>query len=73
MSSGTELEALKAVKKRGGETTVSAVAKDIKISLDYTRVICRSLGMADYLDVSRSEKIKLTPKGWKVLEKKEDT
>ena len=70
MPSGTELQVMEAIKKRNGETTVSAVAKDIKMSLDYTRVMCRSLGMADYLDVFRSDKIKLTHKGWKALEEK---
>ena len=72
MPSGTEMEVLKAVKKRNGETTVSAVAKDIKMSLDYIRVMCRSLGQADYLDVFRSDKIRLTLKGRNLVEKKGD-
>ena len=72
MPSGTELHVLEAVKKRNGETTASAVAKDIKMSLDYTRVMCRSLGQADYLDVFRSGKIRLTLKGRNVVEKKGD-
>lgn len=70
MASGTELEVLKIVQKRGGETNLFGVASELRVSTDYTKIICRSLGMADYLDVFSSGKVKLTPKGQRVLEKK---
>ncbi|MDI6892495.1 MAG: hypothetical protein QMD08_05845 [Actinomycetota bacterium] len=70
MVSGTELEVLKIVQKRGGETNLFGVASELKMSTDYAKIICRSLGMADYLDLFSSGKVRLTPKGERVLEKK---
>ncbi len=67
MPTGTEMEALKAIKKRGGETNLFGVASEIRLSSDYARIVCRSLGMADYLDIFRSGKIRLTSKGWKAV------
>lgn len=72
MPSGTEMEVLKGIKKRGGETSLFGVATEIRLSTDYARIICRSLGMADYLDVLRSGKVSLTPKGWKAVGGKDE-
>jgi len=67
MPSGTEMAVLKGIKKRGGETNLFGVAKEIGLSTDYAKIICRSLGMADYLDMFSNGKIRLTRKGWKAV------
>ncbi len=67
MPSGTEMAVLKGIKKRGGETNLSGVAKEIGLSTDYAKIICRSLGMADYLDMLSNGKIRLARKGWKAV------
>lgn len=67
MPSGTEIKVLKGIKKRGGETNLFGVAKEIGLSTDYAKIVCRALGMADYLDIFRTGKIKLTRKGWKAV------
>ena len=67
MPSGTEMAVLKGIKKRGGETNLFGVAKEIGLSTDYAKIICRSLGMADYLDMLGNGKIRLTRKGWKAV------
>jgi len=67
MPSGTEMAVLKGIKKRGGETNLFGVAREIGLSTDYAKIICRSLGMADYLDMFSNGKIRLTRKGWKAV------
>jgi len=64
---GTELEVLKAVRKKGGETSISAIAAEIKMSSDYARIVCRGLGMDDYLDVFSRGRVRLTEKGMATL------
>ncbi len=66
---GTELEVLKAVRKKGGEASVSAIAAQIKMSSDYARIVCRGLGMSDYVDVFRNGRVRLTEKGMAALRK----
>ena len=67
MPSGTEMTVLKGVKKKGGESNLFGIAKEIGLSTDYARIVCRSLGMADFLDVFGTGKVRLTPKGWKAV------
>jgi len=67
MPSGTEMKVLKGIKKRGGETNLFGVAREIGLSSDYARIVCRALGMADYLDIFRTGKIRLTRKGWRAV------
>jgi len=67
MPGGTEMAVLKGIKKRGGETNLFGVAKEIGLSPDYAKIICRSLGMTDYLDMLGNGKIMLTRKGWKAV------
>lgn len=67
MPSGTEMKVLKGLKKKGGETNLFGVAKEIGLSTDYARIVCRSLGMADYLDLFSTGKVRLTQKGWKAV------
>ena len=72
MASGTEIEVLRAIKDEGGETTVGAVAHRIGSGwgLDYIRLLCNSLGRADYIDVLKSGKLRITTKGEKTIESK---
>lgn len=67
MPSGTEMKVLKGIKKKGGETSLFRVAKHIGMSTDYAKIVCRGLGMGDYLDMFKTGKIRLTPKGWKAV------
>ncbi len=69
MASGTEIEVLKAIKDEGGETTVGAVAHKISSGwgMDYIRLLCNSLGRADYIDVLKSGKLRITTKGEKTI------
>lgn len=66
---GTELEVLKAVRKKGGEATISAIAAQIRMGSDYARIVCRGLGMADYLDVFKNGRVRLIEKGVQALRK----
>ena len=72
MASGTEIEVLKAIKDEGGETTVGAVAHRIGSGwgMDYIHLLCSSLGRADYIDVLKSGKLRITTKGEKTVESK---
>ena len=69
MASGTEFEVLKALRKKGGETTISAIAAEIRMSSDYARIVCRGLGMADYVDVFNNGRVRLAEKGIEALRK----
>ena len=66
---GTELEVLKAVRKKGGEASMSAIATEIRMSSDYARIVCRGLGMEDYLDVFENGRVRLTEKGMAAVRK----
>ncbi|GFP18939.1 hypothetical protein HKBW3S03_00443 [Candidatus Hakubella thermalkaliphila] len=66
--SGSELEALKAVKEEGGRTTIQAVSRKMRIDTNYARLLCTSLARADYLDLLASGILVLTPKGKRELE-----
>lgn len=70
MLSGTELDTLKAIAEQGGVTTIKAVNSKIGFSSDYVRIILEDLGRADYINVYRSGKCEITPKGWGELERK---
>lgn len=69
MASGTEIEVLKAIRDEGGETTVGAVAHRMGSGwgLDYLRLLCNSLGRADYIDVLKSGRMRITTKGEKTV------
>ena len=66
---GTELEVLKALRKKGGEATISAIAASIRMSSNYTGIVCRGLGMDDYVDVFSNGRVRLADKGLSALRK----
>jgi len=66
MPSGTEqeaLEAIEAIEKLCGEATIRSVASKVGIEISYARMLCNSLGRADYINLSATEVCRITPKG----------
>jgi len=63
MASGTELEGLKRISEAGGKIDVRTLARKMGRNTSYVNVICRSLGKADYIDLSASGMCVITPKG----------
>ncbi|MFQ5841328.1 MAG: hypothetical protein ACE5I8_02725 [Thermodesulfobacteriota bacterium] len=70
MLSGSDLQALKAVQEQGGETVAHTVSRIMRIDPNYARLILNSLARADYVDLVRSGKYRITFKGRSELEKK---
>jgi len=70
MPSGTEQQALEVIEETGGEATISTVASKLRIETNYARLLCNSLGRADYIDVLATGICKITPKGKRALGKK---
>lgn len=58
-----ELKALEVIWDWGGEASVDTVARELRVSLEYARLICRSLGESGYLNMTRSGWCKLKGKG----------
>ena len=67
MPSSNEKEAMTIIADEDGQTTVGTVAKGMGLGRDYTTIILESLGRADYLDMTRSGKVKLLPKGYRAI------
>lgn len=53
MLTGTDLQVLRVIGDREGKSALHTVASAMRISSDYARIICRSLGTADYIDLRR--------------------
>lgn len=58
-----ELKALEVIWDWGGEAGVDTVARELRVSLEYARLICNSLGESEYLNMTRSGGCKLKGKG----------
>ncbi len=58
-----ELKALEVIWDWGGEASVATVAKRLRVSTEYARLICRSLGEHEYIDLNRSGWCMLKGKG----------
>ena len=61
--SGTEFKVLEIIWDWGGEASVDTIAREMKISTDYARLICQNLGSNDYIDFSHSKLCFLRGKG----------
>lgn len=61
--SGTELKVLEIIWNWGGEASVDTVAREVRISTDYARLICRDLERNDYIDFTHSKLCHLRGKG----------
>ena len=60
---GTEQQALEIIWDQGGETSVDVIARNLKVSKDYARLICYDLGSKDCVDIYRTGWLKLRGKG----------
>lgn len=61
--SSTEDKVLEIIWDFGGEASVSTITKELKITPDYTRLICRDLLRNGYIDFSHSKICHLKNKG----------
>lgn len=58
-----ELKALEVIWDWGGEANVETVARELRISIEYARLICQRLGEHEYIDMKRSGWCRLKGKG----------
>ena len=71
MPTPDESKILKIIEAEGGECTVGRIAVKMRLDPNYVRIILRSMGENDIIDVFRNGKVRLTRKGWVTLGKKE--
>ncbi|MCK4791114.1 MAG: hypothetical protein KAV87_45695 [Desulfobacteraceae bacterium] len=69
MPTPDENEILKIIDAEGGECTVGKIAAKMRLQPSYVRVILRSMGESDIIDVFRNGKVRLLLKGWAALGK----
>lgn len=69
MPTPDENKILKIIDDEGGESTVRKIAGKMNLTPSYARVILRSMGENDLIDVFRSGKIRLVGKGYGALGK----
>ena len=62
-----ELEALTEIWRKGGNASIGAVARAMRISSEYARVILLDIGKKDYIDVIGNGMCKITEKGKELL------
>lgn len=63
MSGTTQLKVLEIIWDWGGEASINTIAKELRISTDYARLICEDLGRNNYIDFLRSKLCVLRGKG----------
>ena len=66
----SEMKALKIIAEEGGNTIFAVVSRKMGVSTDYARLLCVSLGKADYIDITPEGRCKIVSRGEKELEKK---
>lgn len=66
----SEMKALRIIAEEGGETNFAVVSRKMGREVDYARLLCMSLGRADYIDITPGGRCKIAPKGEKELQKK---
>jgi len=67
--SGSEKKALKIIDEEGGEIPVQVVSRRMGIETSYARLLCTSLGRADYIDLLGTGVCRITAKGKLALRK----
>ena len=70
MPTPDESKILKIVEAEGGECTVGRIARKMRLDPNYVRIILRSMGENDIVDVFRTGKVRIAGKGWVSLGKK---
>ena len=63
MSGATQSQILETIWDWGGEASISTIAKELHISTDYARLICRDLGRNGYINFRHSKLCVLKGKG----------
>lgn len=58
-----ELKVLEIIWNWGGEASADTIAREAKISLDYVKLLCKSLAKENYIDFLRSKLCKIRSKG----------
>jgi len=69
MPTPDEGKILDIINAEGGECTVGRIAKRMRLAPNYIRIILRSMGEDDIIDIFRSGKIRIANKGWITLGK----
>ena len=70
MSTPDESKILKIIEAEGGECTVGKIAVKMRLDPNYVRIILRSMGENDIIDIFRSGKVRISNKGCVVLGRK---
>lgn len=70
MPTPDETKILKIIDAEGGECTVGRIAAKMCFEPSYVRIILRSMGENDIIDVFRTGKVRIASKGWIALGKK---
>jgi len=63
MPTPDESKVLKIIEDEGGESSVGKIARKMRLDPNYVRVILRSMGENDIVDVLRSGKVRIPGKG----------
>ena len=63
MPTPDESKILKIIEAEGGECTVGRIAMKMRLDPNYIRIILRSMGENDIIDIFRSGKIRIAGKG----------
>ncbi|MBU1260426.1 hypothetical protein KKH65_02670 [bacterium] len=69
MSTPDESKILKIIEVEGGECTIGKIAREMRLEPNYVRVILRSMGESDIIDVFRNGKVRIASKGCVVMGK----
>ena len=68
--SGTDFKVLEVIWDWGGEASVDIIAREVRISIDYARVICESLKREGCIDFLYSKLSRIKSKGKVVVAEK---
>ena len=69
MPTPDESKILKIIDAEGGECSIGKIAKEMHLEPNYVRVILRSMGENDIIDVFRNGKVRIASKGCVVMGK----
>ncbi|MCG2725126.1 MAG: hypothetical protein L6420_02515 [Elusimicrobia bacterium] len=70
MPTPDEAKILKIIETEGGECGIGRIAKKMRLDPGYVRIILRSMGENDIIDIFRSGKVRIADKGCVALGKK---
>lgn len=69
MPTPDESKILKIIEVEGGECTIGRIAAKMRLQPSYVRIILRSMGENDIIDIFRSGKVRIASKGRSALGK----